>query len=206
LLVMSLCARAQSAPPEFSADIVSHDAAGTPGAVSKLRVANHKARIDPDDPSGGFFITDTEAGTAYFVKPTQRLFMDAGQSSLLSRIFVRVDPHDPCRQWQAAAIASGALSAGNWRCEQVGSAPADGIMEYRLLWPAQPLSRRWIDPHLEFPIKLQSPEGTSLMLENIRVEAQPANLFAIPADYRKLDPRALLERIKHSDVWAAPDR
>lgn len=209
LLALGLCAQARSAPPEFCADIVSRDAAGAvTGGISKLHVAGHKARIDPDDPSGGFFITDTEAGIAYAVRPVQRLYMDAGQSNLLSRILIRVDPRDPCPQWQAAAIASGALSAGNWRCRRVESAPIDqdGMAEYQLLWPAQPFGRRWIDPQLEFPVKLQTPEGTSVTLENIRIEAQPAELFVIPSNYRKLDPRALLERIKHSDVWAAPDK
>jgi hypothetical protein len=44
-------------------------------------------------------------------------------------------------------------------------------------------------------------DGTSFTLENIRVAAQSPELFAIPSSYRKLDPRALIERMKHSDVW-----
>jgi hypothetical protein len=47
-------------------------------------------------------------------------------------------------------------------------------------------------------------DGTSLTVENVRVGAQSPDLFAIPATYRKLDPHALIERIKHSDVWVEP--
>jgi hypothetical protein len=32
---------------------------------------------------------------------------------------------------------------------------------------------------------------------------QPTELFALPPGYQHFDPQALIERIKHSDVWAA---
>jgi hypothetical protein len=77
--------------------------------------------------------------------------MDAKQSTLLTQIFVPIDPIDPC---------------------------------------------------LKFPVKLRAVDGTTIALEHTRVEAQSANLFAVPPSYRRLDPQALIERIKHSDVWA----
>jgi hypothetical protein len=60
----------------------------------------------------------------------------------------------------------------------------------------------WVDATLGFPVKWQAADGKVFVVENILLKAQPANLFSIPPDYRKLDPQALLERIKHSDVWA----
>jgi hypothetical protein len=57
---------------------------------------------------------------------------------------------------------------------------------------------------LEFPIKLRAADRTTITLEHIRIGAQPADLFSVPAGYRKWDPRELIERIKQSDVWAAP--
>jgi hypothetical protein len=45
-------------------------------------------------------------------------------------------------------------------------------------------SLRWIDSVLEFPVKLLAADGTTIA--------------------RKLDPRALIERIKHSDAWVDP--
>jgi hypothetical protein len=47
-------------------------------------------------------------------------------------------------------------------------------------------------------------EQVKIALEHILVEAQPANRFAIPPGFRNFDPRALIERIKHSDAWVDP--
>jgi hypothetical protein len=66
------------------------------------------------------------------------------------------------------------------------------------------LLRDWVDPDLEFPIKLRAADGTTIALEHIRLKAQPASLFAMPPGYRKSDPQALIDRIKHSDVWVGP--
>jgi hypothetical protein len=207
LLTLSIGAFAQSPAHEFSADIVSRDAAGAiVGASAKLHVANHKVRIDPADGSGEFFITDDQAGTALFVRPAQRLFMDAGQSSTLTQIFVNVDLHDPCRQWQAAALVARTPVTGPWQCERIKSDSASNphAIEYSVQAPRQAISRSWINPGLNFPILWQASDGTKLALENIRIGPQPPGLFAVPAEYRKFDPAALIERIKHSDVWAGP--
>jgi hypothetical protein len=64
----------------------------------------------------------------------------------------------------------------------------------------------WVDSTIDFPVKWQAAGGEMFVLENIVLQAQPASLFSIPSDYRKLDPQALLERIKHSDVWAEPPK
>ena len=103
--------------------------------------------------------------------------MEAKQSSRLTQIFVPVDTKEPCQQWRAAASNAGAASSS---------------------------SRRWIDSDLQFPVKLLAPDGTTIALEHILVEAQPANRFAIPPGFRNFDPRALIERIKHSDAWVDP--
>ena len=59
----------------------------------------------------------------------------------------------------------------------------------------------WIDPKLKFPLRIRLEDGTSISVENIREEPQPAGLFAIPSNFGKFDPQALLKRIKQSDVW-----
>jgi hypothetical protein len=197
--------RGSSAAHEFSADIVSRDADGVSvGIGARLYVANRMVRIETPEASAGFFLIDGAAGTAFFLRPTQQAFMDAKQSTRLTQIFVPVDPNDPCRQWQAAAKNAGVPNAGgDWRCGRIDTAIVDGrrTIEYRVVSPDQKSSRGWIDPNLEFPIKMQAADGTTIALEHIRVEAQPASLFAMPPGYRKSDPQALIERIKHSDVW-----
>jgi len=206
---MSAGAFAQAAhASEFSADIVSRDAAGTAiGAVAKLYVRNHMVRIEAPDAAAGFFLINGDAGTAQFVRPAQQLFMDASQSSRLTQIFVPVDAKEPCRQWQAAASNAGvAGAAGEWRCERTEEEIIDGrrAVQFRVSSPVSPSSRRWIDSDLEFPVKLLASDGTTIALENIRVEAQPANRFTIPPAFRNFDPRALIERVKRSDAWVDP--
>jgi hypothetical protein len=208
-LALGLLGSAASAEPpaqEFSADIVTRDAAGlTVGTAARLYVANRKVRIETPEAPTGFFLIDVDAGTAFFVQPTQRVFMDAKQSTWLTQIFVRVDPNDPCRQWRAAANNAGIPSVGgDWRCGRMDAAGVDhrSTIEYRVVFPDHESSQRWIDPGLEFPVQQRAADGTTTVLEHIRIEAQSASLFAVPPGSRKFDPQALIDRIKHSDVWA----
>jgi hypothetical protein len=192
---------------EFSADIVKRDAAGLAiGAAAKLYVSNHQVRIETPETAAGFLLIDADAGTTYFVRPAQRIFMDAKQSSLLTQIFVPVDAKDPCPRWQAAAGTAGVPNAGGeWRCARIDDEfVGDRRATLYHVASAASASRRWIDSDLEFPVKLLAADGTTIALEHIRIEAQPAGLFDLPPGFRKLDPRALIERIKHSDAWVDP--
>jgi hypothetical protein len=209
----SLCAAAERfLAYQFSADIVSRDAAGAVlSSAARVYVANRRVRIELTGSDDEFYLIDGDTGSILFVRPTQRVFMDAKRSSLLTQIFVPIDPIDPCRQWHAAARTAGVASVGgdadgDWHCERIDAATVDGrsAVEYRVVFPDRTSSQRWIDPDLEFPVKLHAADGTTIALEHIRLEAQPANLFTVPASYRKFDPQALIERIKHSDVWVDP--
>ena len=191
-------------PQAFSADIVSLDSNGEPlSATARLHAAEHKARIELGGAADGFFLSDTDAGTALFVRSAQRIYLDAGQSTPLTQVFVRVDPRDPCRQWQAAAATAGVPNSGKWRCELIERTILNEheTVEYRVVRPDREPSYGWVDPSIGFPVKWQSADGKVFELTNLQLQPQPASLFGIPSDYRKLDPRALLERIKHSDVW-----
>jgi hypothetical protein len=63
---------------------------------------------------------------------------------------------------------------------------------------------RWVDTHFAFPVRVQAADGSTLTLEHVRPGVQLTQLFALPPGYQRFDPQALIERIKHSDVWAAP--
>lgn len=197
-------ALAQVEPQAFSGDIVSLDAGGEPlGATAKLHAAEHKARIEIGAAPDGFFLSDTDAGTALYVRSAQRIYLDARQSTPLTQVFIRVDPRDPCRQWQAAAATAGVMNSGKWRCEPIDRAIVNRheTVEYRVVRPDREPSYGWVDPSIGFPVKWQSADGKVFVLTNVQLQPQPASLFSIPSDYRKLDPQALLERIKRSDVW-----
>lgn len=188
---------------QFSADLIT--AAGT--AHGKLYVAEGKARIETPEFPDGFFIVDGLAKSAYFVRPAQRVFMEARQSTGLTGILVPLDPEDPCAQWQAMAEAAGAAAPGErWRCDRLGGETVDGreTLKYRALSPRLGGQEVWIAPLLRFVVRLEADTGTILALENIAEGPQPPDLFAIPASYRKFDPQALIDRIRQSDVWVAP--
>lgn len=191
--------------PQFSADIVNRDQSGAViGGIGKLHMAGRKVRIEIPDQAGGFFLTDPSLGAALFVRPAQHIFLDAKQSSPLTRVFLPVDPNDPCPQWRAAAMSAGITGAdGDWHCERIDAPVIDGrrTIEYRVVSPDRNSSELWVNPDLGLPLKLRNAGGRTVTLEHLQLVAQPADLFEIPPDYRKFDPQALIERIKRSDVW-----
>jgi hypothetical protein len=193
---------------EFSADIVGRDASGSsPAAAGKIYVANRVVRIETPEAPGGYFLVDADKGTAIFVVPGRRVFMDAKRSSRLTQIFVPVDARDPCGRWRASAVLADALRREDaWRCERTGAKSADDgrAIGYRVDLDGGDSSLRWIDPDLLFPVKQTAADGTTQALENIRMGTQPADLFAIPPGFHHFDPQALIDRVKHSDAWVDP--
>jgi hypothetical protein len=193
---------------QFSADILRTDAGGVaPHPAGKLNVLNKKVRIETSEVPGGFFLVLGDAGAAYFVRPAQKIFMDAKQSSLLTQVFVAVDPDNPCRRWQAAARIAGAVDENaEPRCERSGD---DTVSQHRAIkyQTISPQGQRyfcWISPQLGFPVRLQTEDGAVVDLVNIHEALQLESLFVVPADYRKFDPQRLIDRIKQSDVWVEP--
>jgi hypothetical protein len=55
-------------------------------------------------------------------------------------------------------------------------------------------------------VSVHRDDGATIDLENVRDGSPRAGLFEIPADFRTFDPRQLIDRIKHSDVWVEPAR
>src|SRR6266403_962621 len=200
------CGYAPAQAQQFSADLVRatpHDEAAT--SAGKLRVFDDKVRIETPDFPDGFFLIDGVSRAAYFARPGQRVFMDARQSSRLTQLFVPLDLGDPCLQWQAMAELAGATEPSDrWRCERVGGeelVDGRGAVVYRARSSPGRDILGWIDPNLKFPLRIQLQDGTTITVENIREEPQPASLFEIPSGFRKFDPQALIKRIKQSDVW-----
>ena len=206
LAVLSMAARAQ----QFSADIVrTPTGVQAEAAAGKIYVSGNKVRIETPDVSDGYFVVDARVPDSYFVRPDQHVFMDSRQSSQLTQILVPVDLDNPCRQWQAMSIIAVANSPnGAWTCQRVGHSTVGGLdtIEYRASGPKAGVMRSWIDPRLKWPVRLIMADGTVVDLKNIREQPQPASLFEIPPGYRKFDPKALLERIKQSDVWVDPQQ
>jgi hypothetical protein len=189
-------------PPDFSADIVTHNAAGIAiNAGARLYVTRDKVRIETPEAATGFFLVDAQSTEALFVRPAQHVFMDARRFTRLTQLFLPVDPNNPCQRWQTAAKNAAAPGTDNdWRCERVSAGHTVG---YIVGSTPENSTQRWIDPELSFPVKVRTAEGTTLELQHIKKEPQPAALFAVPAAYQKSDPQALSNRVKPSDVSAA---
>jgi len=68
-----------------------------------------------------------------------------------------------------------------------------------------PARRRLQRAALGFPVTVRTGDGSTVTLEHLERGVQPTQLFTVPAGYRRLDPRALIERMRHSDVWAGRD-
>jgi hypothetical protein len=193
---------AQAQP--FSADIVTrHDDVSAP--AGRLSVLDGRVRIETAEQPDGFFLVDTVRPSAYFVRPGARLYMEARQSSPLTRLFVPVDPDAPCRQWQAMAHLAGVAGEGEWRCERTGEETIDGhsTVAFRAVSGGGAVFSGWIDRERRFPLQIRSEDGALFTLQQIRDESQPASSFEVPAGYGKFSPEALIERIKQSDVWVA---
>lgn len=212
LLVLAgfvLCGHAAAQAQQFSADLLATQGDGAVAApAGKLRVFDDKVRIETPELADGFFLIDGAGPTAYFVRPGAHVFMDARQSSRLTQLFVQVDPGNPCRQWQAMARLAEAADQGDWRCERTGEATIGGrsTTAYRAVSASGRVLLGWIDGVHRIPLQIRTEEGVVVTVANLRDESQPAQLFEIPASFRKFDPRRLIEQIKQSDVWVAGEK
>jgi hypothetical protein len=200
-----MCGNAPAQAQQFSADLVTTHVDGTATApAGKLRVFDDKVRIETPDLADGFFLIDESNRTAYFTRPTERIFMDARQSSRLTQLFVSVDSDDPCRQWQIMANLAGAdAPSGQWRCERIGEEIVNGrrAAVYRAIPSSGGTIVGWIDLELKFPLRIKIEDGATITVQNIQEGPQSARLFVIPTHFHKFDPQALIKRIKQSDVW-----
>lgn len=202
VLGCSVAAEAQ----QFSANIVvQRNGATTP--AGRLRVLDGKVRIETPEVADGFFLVDTAKPSAYFVRPAGRIYMDARQSSQLTRLLVPVDPDEPCRQWQTMAHLAGLTGQGDWRCERAGEEEIDGhqVSVFHAVSGSAQISG-WIDRARKFPLRIKTEDGSIISLEQVKDEPQSASLFEPPSNFRKFSPEALIERIKQSDVWVAGEK
>ncbi|OMI10728.1 hypothetical protein BSN85_14540 [Bradyrhizobium brasilense] len=190
---------------QFSADLVANKD-DTATAMGALRVSGGKARIETSALPDGFFLIDTGKPAAYFVRPAARAYMDARQSSPLTRMFIPVDPDDPCRQWLAMAQLSAPIDLATWHCQRDGAERIAGhdTDVFRIAAPSGLSFVGWIDRARRFPVRIKTADGTVIAADHIRDEPQPAQTFEIPAGLRKFDPQALIRRIQQSDVWVEP--
>jgi hypothetical protein len=192
---------------QFSAElIVGNAAGGTFGSPGKIFVADRKVRIETSDFPNSFLLVDGNVPAAYLVRQRLRVFMDAKQSSRLTRLFVSPGGLDPCAQWRTMGQVAGLTGDdGQWRCEAKAAEALDGraSMKFRITSPSD-RATAWIDSRLDFPVKFELDDGTVLALRNIEEGPQPPETFEIPGNFKKFNQQLFLERLKHTDIWVEP--
>jgi len=203
ILLGSLPVQAQ----QFSAELIAGNAAGgTVGGPGKIFVADRKVRIETADFPNSFLLVDGNVPAAYLVRQRLRVFMDAKQSSRLTRLFVAPGGLDPCAQWRTMGEVAGlAGDDSQWRCAATEAETLDGraSMKFRMTSPSD-RATAWIDGQLNFPVKFELDDGTVLALRNIEEGPQPPETFEIPSNFRKFNQQLFLERLKHTDIWVEP--
>ena len=189
---------------QFSAEIVTrHDGASALGG--HLSVRDGQVRIETTEHRDGFFLVDAVKPSAYFVRPSALVYMDARQSSQLTWLLVPVDPDAPCSQWQTMARLAGVAEHNDWRCERMREEMIDGhaTVVFRTLSGAGQELLGWIDRERRFPLQMKLADDTLVTLERINDGPQPASSFELAPNLLKFTPEALIERIKQSDVWVS---
>jgi hypothetical protein len=191
---------------DFDADLVRLQQESAPAPAGRLFVSASRARLELTELPDGYFVIDSAASSATFVKPASGTYMEARRSSRLTQWFVPVDPADPCPRWQAMARIAGEPDRGAWHCEQDGQKTIGErhVIGYRAIAGAEQQFLAWVDPSLAFPVRIELGDGTAFALDAVKERPQAPNLTQIPSGFRKFDPQALIERIKQSDVWVEP--
>lgn len=191
---------------QFSAALTITGPGAAAARTAKLAVADRKVRIETSELPGDVLIVDAAAApAAYLVSPAQRVFMDAKQSSPLTRLFVPLDPADPCRQWQTMAEVAGISDSGQWRCVAAGRETVSGRDTRKFaVTSRRGHSTGWVDASLKFPVKIETEYGAVLTMRDIKEAPQLAQQFEIPGSFRKFDPHGVIELMKRSDIWVEP--
>jgi hypothetical protein len=180
VLVISGVAAAQA---DFSADIVNAKAPSP--FPTKIFATKGKLRFQQQDRSGNptsIMLVDLKALTSVVLIPQQHLYVKESKPQIPGQgvaFFQPADVANACAAWRKIGELEG-------KCRKVGNDVVDGrdTLKYENVGADKTTNDIWIDLKLHFPIKWEGPVG-SRELRNIREAPQPAELFAIPAGYKK---------------------
>jgi hypothetical protein len=202
-----LCSGSPARAQQFSAElVVSNAAGGIIGSPGKIFVADRKVRIETAEFPNSYLLVDGTVPAAYLVRQRLHVFMDAKQSSRLTRLFVSAGGADPCPQWRTMAEVAGIEGdSRQWRCE----AKQPEILGKRAATKFETTSPNdhaiaWVDNALNFPVKFRLDDGTVLALRDIQEAPQPPEAFEVPTTFKKFDQQMFLERLKRTDIWVEP--
>jgi hypothetical protein len=179
-LLGAVVAGAQTAT-QFRADLRVRDLDGTTG-TAKLYVGT--ARLRMEFPVGGETrptIIDPKEESQFTISPGQRQYveMPLGESGGTVRIprINTMNPTNPC--------ADDRLSD----CKRLGAETVNGFPSEKWEYTNVDGDRvtAWISTRLRFPVRTTVENGATTEITNVVEGPQPANLFAVPAGFAKVD-------------------
>ncbi|MFZ0807348.1 MAG: DUF4412 domain-containing protein [Candidatus Sulfotelmatobacter sp.] len=195
LSALLLSATVALAQTEFSAEVVNTGKSDTT-SQAKIYFAKDKVRIEPtkrDPRGGGAAIMNLATQTATVIMDQQRMYMEmpaqtANQRSAYN-FFRTGDAENACSDWLQMQQNKGGT------CHKVGTETVNGrsTVKYEGTSANGDAGTVWLDPKLRFPVKWQGKNGAG-ELRNIQEGSQPASLFEVPSDYKKLDMGGMMQR------------
>lgn len=181
------------------------------GAVTgKLYVSKGKMRQEVvQDGQTRITISDADRGVAWILNPERKEYVEmkgptptAGPAAgAAARPPLPDEAGHPCQQ-QGAGLKCTKLgsesvngrTADKW--EMVGT---EGQETFRMV--------TWIDSRLRLPVKAEFPGGGQSELRDVKEGPQPPELFAVPADYKKVElPQRPAQGQGQGGAPAAPPR
>jgi hypothetical protein len=187
LSLFTLLATGAFAQEEFSAELVNKSDNASSGPT-KIYVGKDKMRFEGHEQNGhtGTIIINFAAQTTDILIPERKMYIESmmgqGPGPRMFNFFRATDVENACGEWQKLATKPGGS------CRKIGNEVVNGrsTIKYEGTSAEGDVSYVWIDPKLRFPVKWQGKNGGG-ELTNIQEAAQPASLFAVPADYQKMD-------------------
>ena len=180
---------------EFSADVISRAADGKV-SKSKLYQTRDKERFDATvELKAGktidtHMIIDRRERLIYLIEPQKKTI-------LVNHVLQLVDNSsasgstsaNPCEDLMQ--VINPIVVKQQFACKQVGHESVSGRSaekwQMESKWFGSGPAFLWVDSQIKTAIKWTLADGSSGELQNIKVGAQPASLFELPADYRRVD-------------------
>ena len=195
---------------QFSAELIASNAAGgTVGSPGKIFVADRKVRIETADFPNDFLLVDGNVPAAYLVRQRLRVFMDAKQSSRLTRLFGQQGGLDPCAQWRTMG---GSRRYSSRRRQPValrgdrGRNPRWPRRQHEIPHNVTQRPSHCVDRRASsiFPSNSKSTMGPYWHCAIFRRARSHQGAFEVPGNFKKFDQQLFLERLKHTDIWVDP--
>jgi hypothetical protein len=181
-IILWLATASAFAQQDFSADIVNLNT--TSPFRTTIFATRNKLRFQQEHngQANSIMLVNLAALTSVVLIPQQHMYVKESKPQIPGQaiaFFQPVDVANACAVWHKMSELKG-------QCRNLGREAVNGrdTVKYENIAADKSANFIWIDTRLHFPVKWEGPAGTS-ELRNIQEARQPAELFEIPAGYKK---------------------